>query len=386
MSVEFTLGHVDHIKAEDFLASHPAGVGAVTLHPTKAKHQLGVAEAAHDAGIDVLFEPRTEHLAYRDPDGLTQKLPGWTGEVMDTSRLARSRGDRDRLVASVLEAHPDATTLVTPPSFLIEDVRVGHLNVALAEASRLAADKPVRARVLLSSRIPAATVGNLIGEYRDAGIRQVDLRITPLNGENDGIRKINQVFRTADLFRDAGIAVTLGTSGNVGQVAYALGHVDAYSVGIGESEHVDHARRIRRQITPPPRLDESGRPRRGGGWEGIYLPGLAVTVSRKIGQALLDHTDIRTRIGCRIGACARSIAGPLQDHKTHYMHARAAEMAELAAKPAPWRIPMELDRIQRALELRRLVNEHYLGDGLPELKTRTLSALIEGIQQAQAAA
>lgn len=386
MSVEFTLGHNDHLKAEDFLASRPAAVGAVTLHPTAAKHQLGVAEAAHDAGIDVLFEPRTERLAYPDPDGLTMKLPGWTGEVLDLSRLARSQSDRDQLVTSVLEAHPVETTIITPPSFLTQDARGAHLNVALAEAARLATEKQVRARVLLSSRVPAATVDEMVREYRDAGIRQVDLRITPLTGENDGIRKINRVFQIADLFRDAGIAVTLGTSGNVGQVAYALGRVAAYSVGIGENEHVDHAGRVGRQVRPPrTQVDESGR-RRGGGWEGIYLPGLAITVSRRVGKALLDHTDIRTRIGCRIDACARSIAGPLQDHKIHYMHARAAEMAELAAKPAPWRIPMELDRIQRALELRRLVNEHYRGDGQPELRTRTLSALIEGIQQAQAAA
>ncbi len=386
MSVEFTLGHNDHIKAEDFLASRPAGVGAVTLHPTAAKHQLGVAEAARDAGMDVLFEPRTEYLAYPDPGEATRKLPGWTGEVLDISRLTRNQSERDRLVASVLDAHPDETTLVTPPSFLIEDARHGHLNVALAEAARLATDKPVRARVLLASRVTVATMDEIAGEYRDAGISQVDLRITPLTGENDGIRKINMIFLTADLFRDAGITVTLGNSGNVGRVAYALGRVDAYSIGIGENEHVDHAGRVRRQVSPPPaRFDENGRRLGGGGWEGIYLPGLAATVSRKVGETLLGHTDIRTRIGCRIGACADSIAGPLQDHKTHYMHARAAEMAELVAKPAPWRVPIELDRIQRAFDLRRLVNEQYRGNGQPELKTRTLSSLIEGIQQARAA-
>lgn len=103
MGVEFTLGHNDHIKAEDFLASRPAGVGVVTLHPTAAKHQLGVAEAARDAGMDVLFEPRTEYLAYPDPGEATRKLPGWTGEVLDISRLTRNQvGTYERFADSQL--------------------------------------------------------------------------------------------------------------------------------------------------------------------------------------------------------------------------------------------------------------------------------------------
>ncbi len=43
---------------------------------------------------------------------------------------------------------------------------------------------------------------------------------------------------------------------------------------------------------------------KGGRWQGVYLPGLAITLSRKRAEALLGYSDIPTRLGCRIGACA----------------------------------------------------------------------------------
>ncbi|WP_454113683.1 hypothetical protein [Microbacterium maritypicum] len=388
MSVEIHLGYQDHHKMEDFLASGAPGVGAITLHATGAKHQHGAADAARDAGVSVLYDPRTERLAYDDPSGATQKLPGWTGQVVDIGRLSSSIDDRARLVNAVIAGHPNEVTIVTPPSFYVTDERTSLLNVHLAEATRLATALPVRARVILSSRMPLDLVADLGREYRAAGITSVDLRVSPLNGEKDGIRKISKVFKTADAFRNSGIEVSLGNSGNVGQVAYALGHAESFSVGIGENERVDHAGRMSRQVTPPPpKYDENGRKvGGGGGWEGIYLPGLAATVGRKVGEVLLANTDIRTRISCRIGSCGMSIAGPLSDPRGHYLHARASEVSALTAKPTQWRAASELDRLARALELRQLVNESYQSGPVRALNTRTLQSLVEGINRERAAA
>lgn len=47
MSVEFQLGHQDHLSVEDFLACGHDGVGAISLHPKAAAHQQGAA------GLDV---------------------------------------------------------------------------------------------------------------------------------------------------------------------------------------------------------------------------------------------------------------------------------------------------------------------------------------------
>lgn len=386
MTVEFLLGHQDHPKVEDFLASRPAAVGAITLHTTYARHQTAAAEAARDAGADVLFDPRTERLEHPDPKDETRKVPGWTGVPHSVDALVQDASARSALVGTVLDAHPDVATIITPPSFFVGDMRTGRLNVTLAEEARIQSNRPVRAKLLASSRLSGDVLANLAGEYAAAGITEIDLRLSPLHGEADGIRKITHLFTTADVFRDHGMRVILGCSGNIGQVAYALGHAHGYSVGIGENEHVNQADKIARQKTAR-KLDEDGKAiKSGGSWEGIYLPGLALTVSRKQGQALLANTDIRTRIGCRIGICGTSISGPLQDYRTHYMHARASSVAALAAQPEAWRGTTELGRIERALELRTLVNEHHQIPGQAPLKTRTLSNLVDRIHEESIAA
>ena len=386
MSVEFMLGHQDHQKVEDFLSGGPAGVGAITLHSTYAKHQQAAAEAARDLDLDVLYDPRTERLAYEDPNAATAKLPGRRSAPLDVAELAKNPHQRTALVSDVLAGHPTLATVVTPPSFFVTDELTGLLNVSLAEETRIQSDRAVRAKLLVSSRVNRALLEGLADEYVRAGIREIDLRLSPLNGENDGVRKIRLLFESSDLFRDRGMRVILGSSGNIGQVAYALGHAHAYSGGIGQEEHVDHAGKISRQRTPVKRDADGKKIKSGGGWEGIYLPGLAVTVSKSQGEALLANTNIRSRIGCRTGVCGTSIQGPLLDSKAHYLHSRAQSMAVLERQPEAWRGTTELSRLERAIELRNLINEHHQVPGHGPLKTRTLSSLVTRIQEEAAAA
>jgi hypothetical protein len=180
-----------------------------------------------------------------------------------------------------------------------------------------------------------------------------------------------------DAFKAAGLQVVLGYSGNIGQTAVALGHAAHYSVGVGLREQVNHSGTITRQKEPPKESSTGGG--HFGAVAGIYLPGPAATVGRKAGKALLENTDIRTRIGCRIGGCGKSVAGPAADPREHYLHARAGEMAAMLARPAPWRASMEKDRLGRALELRELINGKYLGGDVRPLGTRTLRSLIDDI-------
>lgn len=380
MSVEFQLGHQDHPKVEDFLSREQRGVGAISLHPKVAAHQEGAAEAAREAGIDVLYDPRTERLTHpgRTHDG----IPAYAGDPYDLNRLAAFPSERSALVEVVVAAHLDLCSVVTPPYFLISDNRSAQLNLALAEETRGATDRPVRPVLMFQSR-NKIDVEELAREYARAQFSTIDLRFTPFGGENESLRKIRSAFAIADTFRDAGLRVVLGRSGNIGQAAFALGHVDGYSVGLGEMEHISHAVDLRRQNLPP-KLDETGK-KKGGRWEGVYLPGLAITLSKKRAEALLGHSDIRTRLGCRIGACANSLLGPVVDHKGHYLHARAAEMAALMDSPAAWRAKAETDRLVRAKELRELINSRYRAADDPVLQTRTLQSLVDGIEEERSA-
>jgi len=382
MSVEFHLGHQDQHKVEDFLATGPDGVRGIVLHGKSAPYQLAAAEAARELGLDVFYAPGTAQMAYQDPDGVLDKLPAYDGIRHDTDKLAANAPLRLAVVERVLAAHPEQTTVITPPTYFIENERTARLVVDLAEQTRLSSPKPVRPVLYLSTRLSRGLMVGLARELVSAGIAEVDLRLSPTSGESDGLRKVRQVLATAQLFKDVGLVTTLGHSGNLGQVALSLGHVDHYSVGIGQNEHVNFRTMIGRQVNPPKKpLAQNGKPKSSGSWEGIYLPGLALTVSRKTGQALLEHSDIRTRIGCRIDGCANAITGPLGDSRTHYLHARAAEVATMLSRPAPWRPQLEADRLARALELRKLINDRYRTPNVPQLRTRTIESLLQDIAE-----
>lgn len=373
MGIEFRLGYNNHLKVEDFLTRSSSAVSAIALHSSGAGHQGAVAETAREVGISVTFDPRTERLA-SSGYGL-EKIPGYLGAPYDLSVLASTPDARARLVAAVLEAHPTATTLVTPPSFVVASPETALLNLALAETARAETGTPVRPVITFGSRCSQVLVSEVAAEYARARFTAVDVRFSPLGGEKESIRKIRTVFKNLDVFKTYGMEVTLGQSGNIGQAAVALGHADHYSVGIGQLELVNHARTINQQ-SKPPEVNADGKKVRRPTQEGVYLPGLALTVSRATGAALLGHTDIRTRIGCRTGACASSILGPLDDNRGHYLHARALEMEHLLSQPAAWRVKSETDRLTRALELRKLINRKYLTKGESPINTRTLESIL----------
>jgi hypothetical protein len=288
------------------------------------------------------------------------------------------------LVEGVLAAHPEVTTDVTSPHFYVHDDRTAALDVALAEHTAQQSDKPIRATLVIARKYAAAHADHLAREYREAGVTALELRVTPLGGDDESVAKIRSVFVIADAFTDAGIEVVLGQSGNIGHTAVALGHVAHYSVGVGLRERVDHAAAISRQKTADTRTDGDEQAGRFGAIAGIYLPGPAATLGRRAGASLLGNTDIRTRIGCRIGRCGQSVNGPATDPREHYLHARAAEMAAMLGKPAPWRATGEIDRLRRAAELRDLINSRYLTKDVRPLKTRTLHSLIDDIEDERA--
>ncbi|QEM45751.1 hypothetical protein FZ046_14170 [Mycolicibacterium grossiae] len=280
-----------------------------------------------------------------------------------------------------VEKHPALVTHVTAPHFYVTDERTARLNVDLAERTRLAVgeDKPTRAVVTVSTTALGRIGIDLAAEYASAGIGHIEIRLSPFGGDDEGIRKIRTAFAMLDQFREHDLNVTLGLSGNIGRAALAMGHADAYSVGVGMLEKVNHAQTMARyRRAPDPDKDQGG-----GAAGGIYLPRLGATVPAKAARQLLSHTDIRTRVGCRIGSCRNSVTGPLDDRRAHYLHSRASEVAEMLRRPAPWRGAMEIDRLNEAIGLRDRVNEHYLSDDVHKLGTRTLRSLVDEIEHEQ---
>lgn len=374
MGVAFQLGHSDHKVVEDFLLRQPAGVSAITLHAKAARHQQAAAEAAIAAGVSVFYNPATERLAA--PGYAMPEAPFYAHAPYDVDLLASDAAARARLIDLVIEGHPTFTTAITPPHFYVNSMRSANLNAALAADTRKSTDKPIQAVLVLDRRFGLKVAAELAAQYAQEGIRNLELRLSPFGGEDESIAKIKSGFTILDAFRAAGITTTLGWSGNIGQSAVALGHTDNYSVGVGLLEHVSHTAMISRQRLPP-KLDENGKKKGGPQFEGVYLPGIAATVSRKVAETLLGHTDLRLRLSCRLDECRASIDGPTRASRRHYLHARAHEMDDLLKKPEPWRATTEEDRLGRALALRDLVNEKYRAGDSPALKTRTLRSILD---------
>ncbi|WP_344035334.1 hypothetical protein, partial [Mycolicibacterium poriferae] len=332
-----------------------------------------------DGGLQVYWEPAAERLA--DEGFGLDKLPLWTGQPYDIDNLSADQAARAALVDLTVEKHPVLVTHVTAPHFYVTDERTARLNVDLAERTRLAVgkDKPTRAVITVSTTALGRLGIDLAAEYAGAGISDVEIRFSPFGGDDEGIRKIRTAFGVLDRFREHDLTVTLGLSGNIGRAALAMGHADAYSVGLGMLEKVNHPQTMARyRKAPDPDKDQGG-----GAAGGIYLPLLGATVSAKAARQLLSHTDIRTRVGCRIGSCRNSVTGPLDDRRAHYLHSRSSEVAEMLRRPAPWRGAMEIDRLNVAIGLRERVNEHYLSDDVHKLGTRTMRSLIDEIQHEQ---
>ena len=380
MGVEFRLGRQDGHKVEDFLAHEPAGVSAITLSARYMRHQVAAAEGALALDADVLFDPATERLTA--PGFELDAMPYWHGVPLDVDRLKRDPGARTVLIAEILKAHPDVATLVTPPHFYVDSDGAAELNIALAEETAQRGARDTRPVLLANRAYAAKHAVALASAYRAAGIDRLELRLTPVGGDDESVRKLQSVFATCHAFTAVGIELTLGLSGNVGHAAVARGHAAHYSVGVGLSEQVDYKAALSRQTAPPKPADES-KPRFGA-IAGIYLPGPMLLVGRKAGAALLADTDIRTKIGCRLGGCGTSINGPANDPRDHYLHARAHEVSATLAQPLAWRANLEQERLRRAVELRSLINEHYLPDGQHPLKTRTLKSLLDARTDGQA--
>jgi hypothetical protein len=306
------------------------------------------------------------------------------GAPFDPAVLATSSDQSDDLVEATLAAHPDSVTHVTAPHFYASDATTAQLNVALAERTQeLRPEQPTRAILTISARNAAQLVDDLdlAAEYARAGVEAIEIRLSPFGGEDVSLPRIRNAYLLLQKFHSQGLRVTVGHCGTIGLVAVALGYADAHSVGIGYLEKVDHSAAISRQARPP-----AAAAARRGPTAGVYLQAIAATVPRKLATALLENREIRSRLACRTGGCRSGILEPVESARMHYVHSRAAEMANLLARPKPWRATLETERLAQRLELRERVNKHCLPSWASKIETRTLRSLLDIFEDRQQAA
>jgi hypothetical protein len=170
---------------------------------------------------------------------------------------------RGELVRTVVDRQVGVATTIVPPHFFADNDETAELNVDLAGRTLAAYDQPLRA-VLVASReylFSGHTAKRIAASYAGVGVESVDLRLSPLGGEDESVRKVHSALEIVRIFRDGGLDVHLGYQGHIGQTALALGLLKGFSVGVGIREQVNHAGAIGRQTHPSRRRSSRCDPR-----------------------------------------------------------------------------------------------------------------------------
>jgi|CXWL01.1.fsa_nt_gi hypothetical protein len=379
MGIEFRLGRTDHKVVEQFLDDEPLGVDAIYVDAPNTGIQSSVIDMARRRGVHVLIEPLTERLVEPgfDPRGLDYS----NGYPIETAKL-KSLKRKAELVERVVGLQLEACTILVPPHFYVDGDESARLSVDLAglTVQEFRSSKKMVRPILTASRVFLAKGDNaarVAADYRAVGVVSVDLRLSPLGGEDEGPSKVTSALEIATKFSDAGLDVVLGYQPAIGHTALALGIVSGYSAGVGYREHVNHVAAMGQQRKPA--LPGA---KRFGSSAGVFLPAAGVTVPKWVAKSLFAELSIRTKLGCSVGACASEIDHPVKDPRTHYLHSRANLVEELNKYPAAWRTTHEQDRLKRAKELRTSINQNYLPNirksekrKLGDLGIRTLESL-----------
>jgi len=382
MGLEIRVGRLDHKVAEVFATEEPRGLDALVFEASNVRFQTVCMEAAAAHGVARLVEPLTERLV--EPGYKVDALDYWDTYPVSPSEF-RKASRQAEFVERVVGTQPDLVSELVAPHFFADGPETLELNQALAGMTVQAfrsSGKPVRAILSLPRAMFADIdfVRNVAGAYRAIGIHSIDLRLSPLGGEDDGPQKIESALQILEMFRTEGPPTILGYQGEIGHTALALGLVRGYSTGIGFREGFNHSLAMNRQ-----RRSQSQTGFRGV-TPGVHLPVADVTVQRALANALYNDPSIQTRLACSLGACARDLHAPTKHPRPHFLHSRTARVGDLLQYPEPWRATAERNRLLGATEFRQKLNEHHIptyGDSVKtrRIPTRTIASLIAAIDR-----
>jgi hypothetical protein len=371
--IEFRVGRTDHHKVEDFLSTGAHGVAGVRIDATNLRIHSEVIEAALRADVDLFVEPLTERMSQPgfNPAGLDYGF----GPVIRPQQLHRSQ-DQLRLVEAVVARQVTAgATGLTPPHFFVERHDALDLNVALTRSTiaLYGEDHAVHPILAVASTYLRRHADDIARRYADAGLTAIQLRVSPLGGEDVGPQAIRRLFTALTALQRAGLIASLGLSGTIGHVTTALGLTNGFSTGIGYRERYDHRAAMASQRRPTD--DEA----RFGALARVYLPQADLLVPRAAARELYADHAIRAELGCRLGDCVNVLDGPLRDPRGHYLHARTHGVQTTMRRPDAWRPMGVREQLVAARAMRDRLRPHLPSGFTPA--GRTISSLIAEIDR-----
>jgi hypothetical protein len=376
MGVEFLLGRQDHKLVADWIATRPTGVSGIVLDSRSLARQALAIEAAKGAGIAVRIETLTERYPH---DGLDRDATPYGRLLADFN--PNSPADLDELVESVVEHQVEAATIITPPHFFATDADGVARNLSLQRIAfhRYGNAYLIRPVLALSRAYVAkpGVAGDLGRSLAAIGVRELELRLSPLGGANESLQKILSALNALRELRHAGLQLWLGFQGPIARAAFALGLIEGFSSGITVHESYDYAATIQQQKARS-KLKQAGKS--GGAGFRVLLPYADVLLPLQVAREVYRDPGIRARVPCDKENCADSIVGPTVDPRRHFLHRRAADFAEVASQPLQWRAKLEEDRLTQAIALQRRLNQHHLhkyqvNDRVARIQTGTFESL-----------
>lgn len=374
--IEFRIGFNDHHKVEEFLTGNPDGVDAVRIDARCLKRHAEVIDAARRNNVNVYVEPLTERFAAVGFRADTVPYAPLPGSVISRRTLA-SVADRARFVERVLEHQLDVASALTPPHLFVDNDDSLNLNVGLVRQAAAVVDTEhtIRPILAVSGHYLRRAAIDIATRYIDAGVAKLELRVSPLGGEDQGPLTIQRTVHSLSTLRSAGLRPMLGLSGTIGHATTALGLTDGYSTGVGLGERYNY----KDQIANQRRLHQDDGATFGQSAR-VYIVAANLSLPPRVAAELYQNPAIRAELGCRIGRCAHSLDGPLRDPRGHYLHARAAAVVQLLGLPVAWRTTSARDELVRARDFRQRLLTHLPADA-NRPKGRTLDSLISEVDR-----
>jgi hypothetical protein len=348
---------------ERLLAPAEAGASSASLGGA-------VVEAAYVATDPPLLARLTEERVpwIVDPQSVRFSSPGY----LQTARLralsyapalpldpARFTAATDRMVRSAMEFQAEAE----PSMYSVPALPLVRPSAAVfrtfTRIHELAADlngRDVPFRPLISTVYPSAAVVrgrfSVFERLLDGPFAGAYVLPLAFNPKRDSVERLVGYVRFLEYAQSLKLRVVAGRAGAFGLLLAAFG-IENFDSGLGERESFNLTRLTKER--PPRQPGEKGD---GGRQTRVYLAPLRSSVSGAEAERVLETPALRAQMACGLGSCRfGGYRYALENHREHFFHTRADELAQLAARRSPeLRVQLVLQWLRAAADTGRMVN------------------------------
>lgn len=353
------VGRLDHkFLVQMLVEGRSVGTGLVA-DACLAGRQGDVCQQALDAGLEVVFDPRSIDLS--TPGGFARSsvrdLP-WAGDAAHQPVDLHSTGGTRMVKAIVEAALASGCTAVLAPTHLLESHQDPWLGVDEELTRGLRQELNARGLKHVLIYYPLAVRAAVVHHHAAVfasrlarlPIDSLWLRVHPFGTTSSGPRALAKYLHMCRELHNAGVPLVAEHTGTVGVALLAFGAVGGIESGvtIAESTSFDRYTRLPSgtPFAAPPR---------------VYLHELGAFVKRAEAEQLFAKHGMKAAHGCTDARCCpRGWRSTLDRPREHFVAQRAREVAGLTRAPEQMRAGYYMERFLRPASDRALRAEKAL--------------------------